>query len=344
MLSFQEHPGKSNLYPLTLIRDTAELFCGAFTNIERWNNAAAAFHINNLQNIPSNVIPLFPFWDKCRNSGLTDALVQSKYHLTIHRHRDFIQHNESIIKADIELLKKIKTFQPIPSHVKITGSSNDVLIEEGVTLEHITINTTGGPVYISKDALIMDGTCLRGPVFIGKNAVVKMGTVIYGGTSIGEKVIAGGEIKNSIIHSFSNKAHHGYLGDSIIGEWCNLGAGTSVSNVKNTGGDVMLWNMHAKEFESAGNKCGTIMGDFTRTAINTSLNTGSVIGICTNLISSKGQIPKYIPNFTWLQEELKTYTLEKALIDIQNWMNFKGEILTIDVKNKLETLFNSRIL
>lgn len=343
MIPFKEHIGKADLYPFTLLRETYDLFAGAMTNKERWLLAADIYEFT-LQDIPANVIPFSSFWEIFQKKGVEAALLDSTHFATIDRNNDFILNNEKIISSDIELLKKTTSFQPIPDHVRITGSTDNVFLEEGAELEHITINTKGGPVYISKGTLIMDGACLRGPLFIGKNSVIKMGATLYGGTSIGEKVIAGGEIKNSIINSFSNKAHDGYLGDSIIGEWCNLGASTTVSNLKNTASDVMVWNMFRKTYESAGKKCGTFMGDFSRTSINSTLNTGTVIGICSNLVPTNKNIPKYIPNFTWLQDEIETYTLDKAFSDIQNWMRFKNKEITNELKDKLSSIFNSHTL
>lgn len=342
MIGFQEHHGKSDLYPFTLLRDTSALFSGAFSNQQRWEVAANLFQLSDLQQLPQQHIPLYSFWERCKHVGVHNAFHTGLDFVSIERNWHFIQHNAQIIHSDVELLKQIKTFQSIPSHVRVTGPKDQVFIEEGATLEQVILNTVEGPVYISKQALIMDGACLRGPVFIGEKSVVKMGTVMYGGTSIGEHVIVGGEIKNSIINAFSNKAHDGYLGDSIIGQWCNLGASTTVSNVKNTASAVDVWNMHSSCYENAGKKCGTMMGDFTRTAINTSLNTGTVIGICSNLVPSQIPVPKFVPNFTWLHEKETVYLLDKALIDIQNWMRFKGKDLSENLKDILLTLFNNR--
>lgn len=344
MIEFLHHQDQSDLFPFTLLRDTEDLFVGALTNRQRWDFAAELFGFRDLPHLPAHKIPLFPFWEKVKNIGIEQALEESAHLIPIHRNWDLIQHNETILRSDIDLLKRINTFQPLPKHVQVTGAKEEIYIEEGVTLEQVILNTTSGPIYISKQALIMDGTCLRGPLYIGPGTVVKMGATIYSGTSLGTKVIAGGEIKNSIICSYSNKAHHGYLGDSIIGEWCNLGAGTTVSNIKNTASEVMLWNMNQEKFEAAGKKCGTMMGDFSRTAIQSVLNTGTVIGICTNLVPTSTRIPKYVPSFTWLQDEIETYRLEKAFTDIENWMQFKGWILSVDVKEKLTTIFNKTSL
>lgn len=332
MISFKEQLDHKDLYPLTLIRRTEELFSGAFTNVERWKAAAEHFSLSDLHEIPSHIVPIFSFWKSYLEEGLNKTLAKNKDYITIKHKWDFIQQNQNIIKADIQLRVLNNKFQNIPDHITVTGLKDQVYLEEGATLEQASLNTTQGPIYIGENSLIMDGARLRGPLYIGKNCVVKMNATIYGGTSIRDKVIIGGEVKNSIINSYSNKAHDGYLGDSIIGEWCNLGAGTTVSNLKNNASEVGVWNMFQKKVEYAGNKCGTFMGDFSRTGINTSLDTGTVIGICSNIIPKHGRPPKFIPNFSWLNDELQSYNLDKAFVDIQNWMNFKNEELTTEMK------------
>jgi len=170
---------------------------------------------------------------------------------------------------------------------------------------------------------------------MGKNSVAKMGTKIYGATSIGANCIVGGEIKNSVLFGNSNKAHDGYLGDSVLGEWCNLGAGTSNSNVKNTAGNVgYILEKNAPPIY-AGNKAGLLMGDYSRAAINTSFNTGSIVGVCCNIF---GEImpAKFTKNFTWGKEK---YIFDKALQDINNWMVFKNASLTETAKQKLKELY-----
>jgi hypothetical protein len=169
-----------------------------------------------------------------------------------------------------------------------------------------------------------------------ENAVVKMGAKIYGATTLGKNVIAGGEIKNSIICDNSNKAHDGYLGDSMIGEWCNLGAGTNNSNIKNNAGAVTLWNQASQRFEDAGMKCGVMMGDYTRVAINSSINTGSVFGVCCNVFG-EGLLPKMIQNFSWGKEK---YRFEKAIQHIDNWKKLKGSLLTEEEKIRLKFIFD----
>jgi UDP-N-acetylglucosamine diphosphorylase/glucosamine-1-phosphate N-acetyltransferase len=171
----------------------------------------------------------------------------------------------------------------------------------------------------------MDGSMLYGPIAICEKAVVKMGSKIYGATTIGPDCIVGGEIKNSVFFGNSNKAHDGYVGDSVIGEWCNMGAGTSNSNIKNNASSIMLWTPNGSV--NVGLKCGVLMGDYSRTAINTSINTGTVIGVCCNVFGN-GLTPKYIPSFSWGSDGIERYRYEKALEDIQNWKQLKQQSLS----------------
>ncbi|MBK6938190.1 MAG: hypothetical protein IPH18_15955 [Chitinophagaceae bacterium] len=211
-----------------------------------------------------------------------------------------------------------------------------VFAEKGASVEHCIINASTGPVYIGKDAVVMEGSIIRGPVAIGHNACVKMGTKIYGATTIGPHCVAGGEIKNSVLFGYSNKAHDGYLGDSVIGEWCNLGAGTTNSNLKNNASDVRIWT--PKGQMDAGQKCGVLMGDYSRTAVNTSINTGTVIGVSSNVFGT-GLTPKYIPNFSWGSEGLIRYDFEKALLDIEDWMQLKNATMTDEQRVILKYVF-----
>jgi UDP-N-acetylglucosamine diphosphorylase/glucosamine-1-phosphate N-acetyltransferase len=184
----------------------------------------------------------------------------------------------------------------------------------------------------------MEGTVIRGPFACGENAVIKMSSRIYGATSIGPHCTVGGEIKNSVFFAYSNKAHDGYIGDSVIGEWCNLGAGTSNSNIKNNASIVKVWT--PKGEMNAGQKCGVFMGDYSKTSINTSINTGTVMGVCSNVFET-GLTPKYIPSFSWGSDGLRRYELQKALADIDSWKKLKGESITENEKTILTYIFKN---
>jgi UDP-N-acetylglucosamine diphosphorylase/glucosamine-1-phosphate N-acetyltransferase len=213
----------------------------------------------------------------------------------------------------------------------------NIFIAEGASLSGVSLNATEGPIYIGKNAMLMEGAAIRGPFVLGEKSVVKMNACIYGATSVGPFCTIGGEIKNSILMGYSNKAHEGYLGDSIIGQWCNLGAGTSNSNVKNTAGPIEIWNQYQKSWDTIGNKMGMLVGDYTRFAIQSSINTGSYIGASANIYGN-GLLPKMIPNFSW--GITKGYILEKALEDIQNWKKMKGFQISDAEKEVLTALFH----
>ncbi|MDR0792944.1 MAG: glucose-1-phosphate thymidylyltransferase, partial [Chitinophagaceae bacterium] len=200
------------------------------------------------------------------------------------------------------------------------------------------INAVIGPVYIGKGATVMDGAIIRGPLALCEGAVLKAGAKIYGATTLGPYCSGGGEIKNSVLQNYSNKAHDGYLGDSVIGSWCNLGAGTTNSNLKNTAGDIYMPANTKKEKINAGNKCGVIMGDYTRTAINSSINTGSIYGVCSNVFG-EGLLPAEIESFIWGNKSDAVYQLDKALEDIARWKKLKNKSLSENEAAVLKHLF-----
>jgi len=248
---------------------------------------------------------------------------------------DIVRFNDWALRQDFALITKGRRSQTISSTNNIISPEN-IFIEEGAKIEYAIINASAGPVYIGKNAEIMEGAMIRGPFALCEGGIIKMGAKIYGATTIGPYSVAGGEIKNSVIFGNSNKAHDGYLGDSVLGEWCNLGAGATNSNVKNTAGEVRLWNHTTKSYDGVGMKAGLLMGDYSRAAINTSFNTGTVVGICCNIFGT-GFPPKYIPDFTWGAER---YDLEKAMKDIANWKKLKGGDITKYEKEILTTLYN----
>ena len=260
--------------------------------------------------------------------------IGSPYLVEVKNCVDVVKNNAATIVRDVAIKQINNVTLELNSSSQIIHPCN-IFVEEGAILENCILNASEGPIYIAKNSKIMDGAILRGPIFINEGSIVKMGATIYGGTSIGKKCVVGGEIKNSIINNFSNKAHHGYLGDSIIGKWCNLGAGTSTSNVKNNGSDVMLQLANAEL--NAGNKFGLLMGDYSRSAINTSFNTGTVVGTCCNIFT-EGLTPKYIPNFSWGCKG-ERYELPKAFTDIENWKIMKGETLSKEERELLKNLY-----
>ena len=226
---------------------------------------------------------------------------------------DIFQKNDIAIKSDFKLLTKGRTSQPISSTNRVIGAEN-IFLEEGAIVECANLNATEGPIYIGKKAEVMEGTSIRGSLALCHNATVKMGTVVYGATTIGPHSKIGGEIKNSVIIGYSSKSHAGYLGNSVIGEWCNLGADTNNSNLKNNYSSVKVWSYDAERFSNSGQQfCGLFMGDHSKAAINTMFNTGTVVGVCANIFGA-GFPPKHVPSFSWgAAENNSTYQFEKAV-------------------------------
>lgn len=253
----------------------------------------------------------------------------------IHYPWDIIRHNDWSIRQDIALLRRKRKSQPVPSSNRVVNRSA-VFIEKGAKVEHSILNASTGPIYIGRNAEIMEGCLIRGPFALGEGAVLKMGTKVYGATTVGPFCVAGGEIKNSVLFGYSNRAHDGYLGDSVIGEWCNLGAGTSNSNLKNNAGDVRVWTPNG--MVNAGSKCGVLMGDYSRTAINTAINTGTIIGVCSNVFGA-GLTPKYIPSFSWGSDGMNRYEYEKALRDIAAWKKLKGQTVSNNEQSILKYIY-----
>lgn len=225
---------------------------------------------------------------------------------------DLFRLNDQALRADFELITEGRTSQPIPSEVMVKNPEN-VFIEEGAEVNFCSLNASTGPIYIGKDTLVMEGSLIRGPFSLGDHSRVKMGAKIYGATTVGPKCTIGGEVNNSILISNSSKGHEGYLGNSVLGSWCNIGADTNNSNLKNNYDEVRLWNYETGRFDKTGLQfCGLIMGDHSKTAINTMFNTGTVIGVSSNIYGSN--FPRnFIPSFSWGGAAgMVTYMFEKA--------------------------------
>ena len=246
-----------------------------------------------------------------------------------------LSNHAKLIERDFKWVSSQRKSEPIdPSNNVI--NKDQIFIEKGATVLCSNLNASDGFIYIGNESLVMEGSSIRGSFVLGKKGVVKMNTSIYGTTTVGPYCLAGGEIKNSILMGYSNKGHEGYLGDSIIGHWCNLGAGTCNSNIKNTAGEIQMWNEFKGEWENVGQKMGMLVGDYSRFAIQSSINTGSYIGVSANIFGN-GLLPKHIPNFTW--GVIPGYQLDKVIEDINNWKKMKGFSITEAEKQVLKHLY-----
>lgn len=236
---------------------------------------------------------------------------------------DIFLQNDAELRKDFSLLTKGKTSASISSTNTILGS--DFFAEEGASAECATFNTRLGPVYLSKNSEVFEGANIRGSFFLGACSQVKMGTKIYGATTVGPHSTVGGEIKNAVIWGYSSKGHEGYLGNSVLGEWCNIGADSNNSNLKNTYAEVKLWDYTAKKLRDTGLQfCGLIMGDHAKCGINTMFNTGTIVGVSSNVFGA-GYPPKFVPDFSWgAIQDKEIYALNKALETAERVFTRKG--------------------
>ena len=345
---------KQNLYPFTATRHAADIRIGILTIREKWAyfplfqiyNDEAAFltDYTGPENgssfiLEANIIPTKEWLDgilnpivKPKEEGI--LIMDSDRMKTLYYPWHIFQYNDWALRKDFEMITSGRVSQPVSSTNKVIGDEN-IFLEDGAVVEHGILNASTGPIYIGKNAQVLEGCMIRGAFALCEGAILKMGSKIYGATTIGPYCTVGGEIKNSVMFGYSNKAHDGYLGDSVIGEWCNLGAGTTNSNVKNSVGEVKVWSNAANDYLSVGLKCGLLMGDYSRSAINTSFNTGTVIGVCCNIFGEYFP-PKFVADFTWGKER---YTFGKILQDISNWKKLKGKIITENEKEILKQLY-----
>ncbi len=254
---------------------------------------------------------------------------------------DIFKYNAEAIERDFKLLTKNRTSQPIPEGVYAVNKNN-IFIEEGAILQPmVSLNATNGCIYIDKNTEIMEGSHIRGAFALCNGAIVKMGAKIYGGTTIGPFSKVGGEVNNSVIFGFTNKGHDGFLGNSVLGEWCNLGADTNNSNLKNNYAEVRLWDYETEGFAKTGLQfCGLMMGDHSKCGINTMFNTGTVVGVSANIFGS-GFPRNFIPSFSWGGSSgFTTYKTNKAFEVAQVVMARRDVEFTETDKKILTHIFN----
>lgn len=256
---------------------------------------------------------------------------------------DIFVHNDKEIRKDFDLITKGRKSAKISETNKLINPDN-IFVEEGAKIECSSLNATEGPIYIGKDAEIMEGSMVRGPFVMCDHSVLKLGTKIYGATTIGPYAKVAGELANVVIFGYSNKAHDGYIGSSVIGEWCNIGADSNASNLKNTYEEVRLWSIEKNTFVPTGQTfCGTIFGDHTKCGINTMFNTGTVLGISSNVFGH-GYQRNFIPSFAWGGNAgLKLYELEKALEVARRMMARRDVELSKEDEDILKYIYQSTL-
>ena len=355
--------------PLSLTRPIGDIRVGLFTNLERWSILLPDDHIgfqsesylrdefeelNDGKIVNACIIPNEDFVasivyleDNCRLmlgnntmaiSGTGKNIINYKGEIPILiNHRwELLSVNATAISNDIDLIKESISYQEIPKDVIVIGPKDSIYLEEGAILSACTLNSKEGPIYISKGAEVMEGALIRGPFALCENAVVKMGAKIYGASTIGPFCKVGGELSNVIFQSYSNKGHDGFLGNSYIGEWCNLGADTNVSNLKNNYDSVSSYCYEKKEEVNTGLQfLGLFMGDHSKTGINSMFNTGAVVGVSCNLYGA-GFFPKHTLSFSWGEPNaLEPFRIEKSLEYANKMMERRSEKLSAEEENIL---------
>lgn len=252
---------------------------------------------------------------------------------------DLFSNNGKALEADFQLITNGRKSAPIPKTVQCINKER-IFLEEDVAIDFAILNASKGSIYIGKHTQVMEGSMIRGPFAMGEHSVVKMGTKVYGPTTLGPKSKIGGEVNNAILSGYCSKGHDGYLGNAVIGEWCNLGADTNNSNLKNNYAEVKIWEYSQERFVNTGLQfCGLIMGDHSKCGINTMFNTGTVVGVSANIFGSN--FPRnFIPSFSWGGAAgLITYSLNKADETTELVMNRKNENYSDEDRDIMKHIF-----
>lgn len=272
----------------------------------------------------------------------TASKIQINEGIVLSHRWDLYLKNAEVIKADFEAYTKGKRSEKLSLSNRLIGDSSQLFIEKGARIEGAILNVEHGPIYIGKEAEIMEGVLVRGSLAMAEHSVLKMGAKIYGGTSIGNACKVGGEVSNSIFQAYSNKGHDGFIGNALIGAWCNLGADTNCSNLKNNYGNVKTYDYSEEELVPTNQQfMGVTMGDFSKTAINTMLNTATVIGVAVNVFTAEFPA-KFVPSFVWGGDShAARYDLTKLFEDANQMMVRRGKELTIEEKAILKYLYRT---
>lgn len=368
---------RTDLLPLTFTKPVAELRIGILTIKEKWEilsglsfsykteeylqkKYSLVLSDDNLW-INASVLPTIELVKAIQNLDLNQCLkkddiviayksvnegdfnIEIQYHSVINQLNNswkIFALNEAELASDYKLVTHEKKSQLISETNTVLGNGN-IFIEEGAKVECSVLNPQSGFIYIGKNAEIMEGCLIRGSFAMCENSVLKMGAKIYGATTLGPYCKVGGEVSNSVFQAYSNKGHDGFLGNSVIGEWCNLGADTNNSNLKNNYAEVKLWNYSLDKFEKTGLQfCGLIMGDHSKCGINTMFNTGTVVGVSSNIFGP-GFPRNFVPSFSWGGSAgYSTYLVNKVFDVAQKVMERRKIDLTSNDKEILNHVFS----
>lgn len=362
-----------NLMPLTLTRPVAALLCGINDTIaERWQRLLPGAHIGYITEdylagkfpavesetvVAGHIIPTPELAEKVADLKPDEFLTHGeeiiayrrsplihKADLEVKEYRkltDIFRLSKELITADFELITQERKSAALSPTNTLIGPADRLFIEPGAYVEGVIINTLQGPVYIGEGADVQEGSVLRGPVSIGRNCRVRAGARFLPGVNLGPENRVGGEVGNSVFLGYSNKQHDGYMGDSVIGQWINIGGGTVSSNLKNNYAEIRLWNYGSQRFERTGlTFCGLIMGDHSKCAISTTFNTATVVGVGCN-IHGTGFPRPFVKDFTFggLQT-CDRVPLRQVLQVAEIAMSHRGVEITEEDKKILEHLYN----
>lgn len=375
-----DDPGmRQDLMPFTLTRPVAEIRVGILTIREKWSSfAGTGCGVDTVDYLkarfpsPAGKDTLFINGGLCPDEVLWKAVsslaageslmlgpqllaVRGSSSAATSKKREFtgtpvwidqvwkiFQHNGDQLRADYTRLTKGRRSQPITDPHTRSYNPENIFLEEGVQLNACVLNASAGPIYLGKGSQVQEGALIRGPFALGEESVVNMGAKIRGDTTVGPHCKVGGEISNSVLFGFSNKAHDGFLGNSVIGEWCNLGADTNTSNLKNNYEDVKIWSYRKGGFVNTGQMfCGLMMGDHSKCGINTMFNTGTVVGVAANIFGD-GYPRTFIPSFAWGGASgFQTFQLKKVFETASKAMMRRKVALTQPEKDILTHIFDT---
>ena len=375
VILFDDDLIRENLLPFTYTRAVADIRVGITTIKEKWELYASNVYIqtqpylqskygripdlNQVLYINGALIPTEVVLDQIKalqenqslvyqntilaykgdKSMLTSLQTHSEVILLQHKW-DIFKLNEQILTLDFNNITAGRVSQKLSETNTLIGDSRKLFIEEGAIVEASILNTNTGVIYIGKEAEVMEGSVIRGPLAMCEHAATKLATKIYGATTLGPHVKVGGEVNNSVIFGYSNKGHDGFLGNSVLGEWCNLGADTNNSNLKNNYSDIKVWNYATDKEENSGLQfCGLMMGDHSKSGINTMFNTGTVVGVCANVFGA--DFPKkHIASFTWGgASSMEEFQLDKAFEVAEKMMERRKIPFTEIEKDILKYIF-----
>jgi UDP-N-acetylglucosamine diphosphorylase/glucosamine-1-phosphate N-acetyltransferase len=376
---FDSEASWKRLLPLTYTRPSSDLRVGILKIHEKWKhhlNASSVSFVSQayLENhfpkpeesslaILGNVLPSNELIDKVLQLNNDEAIVFKDQIIAIHHspdqiirlngHKvielneleqihftwDIFQQNGNQIRKDYQLITQNRSSQGINDSATV-AYGDDIFVEEGVSVKAAVLNAENGPIYLGKGSEVQEGALIRGPFALGDHSFVNMGAKIRGDSTIGPYSKVGGELSNSVIQGYSNKGHEGFLGNSVIGEWCNIGADTNNSNLKNNYTNIKMWDYETNRFRDSGLQfCGLIMGDHSKCGINTMFNTGTTVGVSANIYGS-GFPRNFIPSFSWGGASgFSTYQPKKVFETAELVMQRRGKVFSDYDKAMLSNIF-----